>query len=239
MSRYVTVDDTSLDKIVADLIRRVEQLERNPRISSTSIDTGALIVRGGDIIVENADGIEIIRITQSGALGVPEIRFSPLGLATSHILSINADDAVVNGTAQTLGRFEVLDASTSDLDGGFVHIYETGSKIGFSDFGVSEAFAEFAILGAVTDGIRFVGRFGGAFSNIEGVIAGTQAVGAGFGGITIGYPFTMATTPSPIVGLLNSAGALAWCLTAQSNTSFTVSWSGTLAKTINYWSVRM
>ena len=76
--KYRTEPPDILEKIT-ELERRLSVLERVPRIGNTSIDTGSLTVKGGDIVIQNAEGIDIIRIFQSGDIGgAPEIRFTPL-----------------------------------------------------------------------------------------------------------------------------------------------------------------
>lgn len=238
-SRYVTSGNTSLDEVILDLERRVSALERLPNIGNTSIDTGELIVKGGDIIVEDEDGVEVMRITQNGIFGRPEIRFAPLGESTEHILSINGEDGIINGLLETIGNFEVVDVASQQRDGGFVDIFETGARVGIEQIGGNVAFMEVGLVSGVENTVRYVGRWSIFSGGTEALSALSTNIGAGFGGATIAYGATYATTAIPIVGLLNSAGALAWCITAQSTSSFTVSWTGTLAKVINHWIVRI
>jgi hypothetical protein len=69
---------------------------------------------------------------------------------------------------------------------------------------------------------------------------GNTSLGAGFTGIIYTYPLTFSSTTimKPVCTVLNSAGAVSWCLTAYSNVGFTIAWTGTLAKDVTFWCVR-
>lgn len=233
----------TLDQRIADLERRISVLERAPRIGSTSIDSGSLAVKGGDIVVEDADGNIVIRVTQGGGTQ-PSIDFTPLGDATTHKARLYSVDGTIAGSAmeQTIGKFEIRTDPDDELDGGFLHVYQTGSRMGFhSDATGDEAWFEAGEVNDATARLRIVGRWlnNTQIETTDAIYPGSFNVTAGFSSWTLTYFASFATSVVPIVGLLNSAGALSWCITAQSASSFTVAWTGTLAKTINMWNIRL
>lgn len=75
----------------------------------------------------------------------------------------------------------------------------------------------------------------------QAISVGSVDVTAGLSSVTYTYSVTMASTMAPIVGLFNVGGALlvSWNISDMSTASFSVRWSGTLAKTMNFWSVRL
>lgn len=241
-ARYRDEPEDLVNEII-ELERRLSALERSPRISHSSIDAGALTIRGGDLIIEDENGVQVLRLFRSGDIGGnPEIRFTPLGGSSSHAVSIYAEDIVLDETPQTIGKFEVVDLGTLARDGGFMELSQTSAKVGYEDddSGV-EAYIQIGNLSGADGRIRIVGRWlnNFQFDTIDALLTGEFSLGAGFGSLVYSYLFTFASTIVPILGLLNSGGAISWAITAQSTTGFTVAWSGTAAKTVNIWAVRL
>jgi hypothetical protein len=64
-------------------------------------------------------------------------------------------------------------------------------------------------------------------------------VAAGVSSTTVTYATPFTGTPIVVYSLLNSAGAVTHSLTASAASAFTVAWSGTLAKTLNWVAFRI
>jgi hypothetical protein len=225
---------------IRELAQRISILERTPRIGNTAIDTGQITVKGGDVVVETPEGVDVIRITQSGLNGTPEIRLSPLGAASTHVNTVTTNRETIDGSLQTVGKFEVVNLD-GDIDGGFAHLYETGAKMGWHrDSDGLECFWQVGTIASVVGAIRAVGRWmNGTNISTEAILPWTFDIGAGFGGTTAPFSPSFTTAVIPIVGLLNSGGVVTWCITAQSSSSVTILWSGTAAKTVNLWVARI
>lgn len=238
--RQETPDLTTL---ITQLEQRLKILEANPRIGATAIDTGSLTVKGGEIIIEDDEGTPIIRMFRNVDNGQnPEIRFSPLGPASDHVNAVYSQYGTFEGVNQLLARFDVVTEPGFELDGGSLQLFQTGGRLAFKDdaSGLESCF-EAGIIGGVAGRVRIKGRWAEEFQieTTDAVYAGTTNFGAGFGGVTYAYFSTWASTMVPIIGLLNSGGVVSWNLSAFSTASFTLVWSGTAAKTINMWCVRV
>jgi hypothetical protein len=75
----------------------------------------------------------------------------------------------------------------------------------------------------------------------QAISVGSVDVIAGLSSVTYTYDVTMASLMAPVVGLFNVGGALltSWNISDMTTISFSVRWSGTLAKTMNFWSMRL
>lgn len=232
----------TLDERITQMERRLSALERSPRASATGIDSGQLTINGGDIVIQDASGVEVVRITQ-GAGTQPGIKFSPEGAASTHVAKMySVDSSEIDATLQTIMKTEIRTDPGDVLDGGFVHIYQYGIRAGFFNDSTGEtSYWEAGFINGVDATLHIVGRWLDNFQvdTTEAIYPGSFGVSAGFSSWTLTYAASFATQVAPIIGLLNSAGALSWNLTAQSASSFTVAWTGALAKTINMWNIRL
>ena len=141
-----------------------------------------------------------------------------------------------------MAKFGVIATSSFERDGGFVELYQSGARLGYhNDSTGDESYFEAGEISGLDGRLRIVGRWLNNFQieTIDAIYPGSFDVTSGFGSWTLTYFASFASSVVPIVGLLNSAGALAWNITAQSASSFTVAWTGTLAKTINMWNIRI
>ena len=174
--------------------------------------------------------------------GVPKIRIYPAGSDPNNRITMVASDRLFDGYNQTYVQYTV-NGINDDITDPYTYLvaFESGCSIGV--FGPSEAYFQSRneSLFGLDANLRIVGRWlnDTQISSTDALYTGTRSVSAGVSSVTITYPSAFATTVAPVIGLLNSAGALNWCLTAQSASSFTVAWTGTLAKEINMWNIRI
>lgn len=236
--RYPT-DPNDLITTIDKLRRRIHKLERNPRVGDTAIDRGNLVVNGGDIIIRNNDGIDVIRMFQDNP---PEIRFAPIGADSDHVASLYAQDETINSTDQTAGYFQIRTLPGLTADGGYVKIYKDGATLGHIDAGSGdEGSYNTGVINGTTGALRIVGRWLNLVqvSASDALFTGTIATGVA-NSATLNYTTPFATTIVPVIGFVSTAGAIAWSITAQSTSSFTVAWGGAAAaKVLNMWNVRL
>ena len=242
-SRY-NAGSTDLIAKIADLKRRISRLEFNPRISSSSIDSGSLRVKiENGLLVLNEDGDVIIEVEQVSSTLTPIIRFAPPGPSPDTRFNVSAADSDfgIEGFLTNV-QYSITDAIASEQYG-FVASWNSGTILGRRDPGFISSAIETRNLTPYSgnnDSIRIMGRFLDdvqATAN-EAIYTGTQTTGA-VSSITITYPITFATTIAPMVAAVN-ASAISFNLTAQSTSSFTIAWTGgAVAKTLNYWNPRL
>lgn len=226
-----------LVEYVADLMGRMSTGESAQRIGATSIEDGNLTVRNGDIIVSETAGNVVFRLLHGST---PEMRFFPIGSSDTHRISFFAKNDDFFG--------ETLFASVETnpgavVDGGKLILSTSMTILSYQPLasGGNEAFLWFASDPGNPEAIDIQGKWFNAQqgSALQGIYAGQDTLGGGFGSYTHTYFITFATTPVPIVTLFNSGGTVSWVLTAQSTSSYTVTWSGTTGKTINWWVFRI
>lgn len=238
MSKYNTETD-DLIKRIRTLEETISRMERTPRTSNTAIDTGEFVVNGGDIIIRDNDGNDIIRMFQEDP---PEIRFTPLGEDTTHVGSVYAQDEVINGVQQTATYFAIRNTPALAFDGGGLKVFNDGIKLfHITNSSGEESAFEAGLIGGTQGALHCTGRWLNFIQNTanDAILTGTFTSGP-VSTITFTYAITYATIIVPIVGLLSAAGAVSFSITAQSVSSFTVAWSGGAAvKTINWWGVRL
>jgi len=217
---------------VAELEERIKKLETSPRLSSASIDVGYLALRGGDLIVLNANGEPTMQILHGS---LPQIIMHPDYGANAYQASIfsweNPDD---NSGVLQLCIEQEQDGSQ---DGGKLLLMNVATYLSHQPASGNEVYIRLQ-----NEQVRVKGKWEANYNDsMAGLVCGSASVAAGFGSYAYTYPTPIAAgTMVPVVQMVNTAGALAGCLTAMSNTGWTYTWaSGTLAKTINYWCFRI
>lgn len=226
-------DTQDLFEIITRLSRRIEALEKSPRLSSASIDNGQLTITGGDIVVKAPDGTEVLVISGGSQ---PTITMQPDG-GTDYKLEQLGWESIGSGAAyQVTVRRAVDDVH----DGGKLLLMRGASYLAHQPDGGPESFYS---AGTYFDGNLFMkGKFGNNLMDADGeaaTICGSVAVSAGVSSYSHTYGAPSDGTMVAVVQMVNTAGALGGCLTAMSNSGFTFAWTGTLAKTINYWCFRI
>lgn len=238
LSRYSTGPDELIQRI-KNLEDTISRMERTPRTSNAAIDSGGLVVNGGDIIIRDNDGNDIIRMFQDDP---PEIRFTPLGEDTTHVGSVYAQDEVINGTTQTATYFAIRNTPALAFDGGGLKVFNDGVKLfHITNSSGEESAFEAGLMNGTQGVLHCTGRWLNFIQNSasDGIATGSFTTGA-VSSFTITHAVAYATIVAPIIGLVSAAGAVSFSLTAQSVSSFTVAWSGGAAvKTINWWGVRL
>lgn len=239
--RYRVEPLSLLDKI-QELKRRIALLERSPKIGNTSIDGGSLRIKiddglkvadeDGNIIIETAGSPQRPRFRIYTAEDTNDTQFEAGGSITDFGPLESGTQIFVNYSLNTIPDF------------GFVSSWETGTAIGKAVAESSTSYFEARNLsgfGFPSDHLRMFGRFADRNPQTAGdtLYTGTDTTGA-VSSITVNYPFTFNSTIAPVVGVLNSGGAISFVLTAQSTSSFTLAWTGgAVAKTLNFWNVRI
>jgi hypothetical protein len=225
-------DVPSLFDIITRLQERVAVLEKAPRLGSTSIDSGELTLNGGNIVVRDEFGVPILSIIGGDS---PMIVMQPNGGTDFKLVQLGWESPT-QGAAFQIDVQRLVD---SVRDGGKLLLMRDAAYLSHQPDAASEAFWA---AGAIGDGfLSMKGRFGDGFvpDSETAVVCGQVAIGAGVSTFTYTYSTPLATAPGVVYGLLNSAGAVTHSLTASSATSFTVAWSGTLAKTLYFWAFRL
>jgi hypothetical protein len=232
-NRYQRTNPNLFD-IIANLEERIRRLETAPRLSSTSIDSGQLVLKGGDIVVQNDDGEVVLRILHGN---VPEIRMTPTGGDTDYRAYQYSWEHDTMGTVYQAG----IQDATGAQDGGKLLLMQSGSYLSYQPAAGNEVYISLGALSGFDEGLYFRGRWP---TNV--VVDGTEALAMGSVNIAAGvssyshtYGTPFATAPGVVYGLLNSAGAVTHSLTASSTSGFTVAWTGTLAKTLYWWAFRL
>jgi len=242
MGKYRTGSVDLIDRIIA-LKRRIRALENNPRIVATAIDGGELIVPAeGQITIFKDDGSVGIVIAYYTTLGIAVIRFVPQGNADPEIVYY-VQDINFDGIAQTNNQYYRYTPATGFVDGGSLSMSETFVTLRYVPANVQQgqiALREFSIYGAPGN-LWFIGQWLNEFqvATTDAIYSGSRSISAGVSSATVTYSATFATTVAPVLGFHSASGAVAWSLTAQSSSAFTVAWTGTTAKILNMWNTRL
>lgn len=203
---------------ITDLRGRLKAIETSRRIGYTSFDDGLLVIKGS---------IPEIRFTPDNQPGTP----SPVSLASIFAFHYNSD---LNSSIQ-------IDVERVDSGGAF---HQNGGKLQlYGEAAILSYFPEFfglpeCYLWLGSQGVESIGLQGlfnvGQLSGADALLPGAWKTGAGFSSYAYSYFATFNSTAVPIVTLHNtSGGAIAWCVTAFSNSGFTVAWAtGTTDKTL-------
>jgi len=218
--------------IIKELQDRIASLERSPRAGTTSIDSGELTINGGgSIVVRDSAGTPILSINGGNQ---PTIVMQPNGGTDYKIVQLGWESPTQGGAFQ----ITVNQLSDGSLDGGKILLMRDAVYLSHQPLVGEESFYG---AGVYAEGQLFMkGTFGNNMATDKAaVICGSVAVGAGVSSYTHTYAAPSDGTMVPVVQMVNTAGALGGCLTAMSDTAFTFAWTGTLAKTINYWAFRI
>lgn len=221
---------------VGEIMNRLDASETVKRIGTTAIEDGNLVVRNGDIIVSETAGNVVFKLLHGAT---PEMRFFPIGVGDTHRISIFAQN---DGFFGEVLFMNVETNPGAVVDGGKLIISDQMTILSFQPLasGGNESYIWLNNPGTpeVID-IQCKWPNQMQSSSLQGVYPGQASLGAGFSSYTHTYFTSFASTAVPIVTLFNSGGTVSWNLTAQSTSSFTVTWSGTTAKVINWWVFRV
>jgi hypothetical protein len=223
-----------LTTIVAELMERVDKLETVRRLGTSSVDSGQLVLNGGDLVVKNNAGQIVLRIISGDT---PEVRMTPTGGDTNYRATSLAWESETLGTIWQAG----VQDETGEQDGGKLLLMQSGAYLSNQPKVGDEAYLSIGALGDWHDTYYFKGKWPNnvILDGKEAVAMGTVNVAAGVSSTTVTYATPFTGTPIVVYSLLNSAGAVTHSLTASSASAFTVAWSGTLAKTLNWVAFRI
>lgn len=238
MTNKYRVDPRRIDgrkdivELVTDISQRLKRNENALRVGHTSVDDGNFTVRNGDIIFSESDTTESMRLFHGT---IPELRMLPLGLDSSHHISMFGFDFGNFSTAVQIG-VEKIDNS---IDGGKILLWPSGAVFSFQPNVGNEVYIWLNIF---EDNIAVRGSWinQNDIDSRQALSVGSVDVGAGVSSLSWSYATTMASRMAPVIGLVDTAGLVtSWNLTAMSTSGFTVTWTGTLAKTVNFWVFRV
>lgn len=213
---------------------RLATLESARRISNTSIDSGQLTVRNGDIVVVDQNNEMTMQIVHGN---VPIIRMRPSNSPDGYEVAQFAwQSATMGATLETH-----IEKNDGTRDGGKLLLQKNAVYLSHQPQTGAEAFLACGDLGLGTEHMRFRGRwvYNNGYDEQDAVIFGFDNVAAGFGASSYAFPFAFDQIPIVLCNIFNSGTAVAWDLSALSNTGFTVAWAtGTTAKTVMWAAFR-
>ncbi len=236
-----------------DLPARVDAIERLiPLILATAQSRPALNqITGGHLQIGPDGGPRII--IDIGEDGLPEIRFYPDASDSFGRIVAGSDSGAtgigIEGESGTGGnRFQVIhraddyqvlhmDTDAEQADGGMLQLGTDYAASGY--FGTSEIYNNYWY--HQFDRTTLVGRFKDLGANSYwGIVCGGKTIGSGSGGGIITYGPTMASTMNPVATVRDGAATpnFYWCISASSTTGFTLVWSNTSSKEIDFWCFR-
>lgn len=236
-----------------DLPYRVEVLEQLlPRILAAAQSRPALDQITGGHLQVGADGGPRIVIA-IGDDGLPELRFYPdAGESYARIVAGTDGGATgigMVGEADASGnQFQVIHqkdlyqvlhmaGDADQADGGMLQLGVDFAATGY--FGTSQIYNNYWF--HQFDRTTLVGRFKDAGANSYwGIVCGGKTIGSGGAGGIITYGPTMASTMNPVACVRDGAATpnFDWCVTASDTSGFTLRWSNTSGKEIDFWSFR-
>src|SRR6185503_17779822 len=220
-------EQPDLLKMVADLQRRLVALENSRRLGNASIDGGELTVRGGDIVVRNDNNEEVLRIQHGAA---PTVTLTPDYGLDAYKASIFAWESEGQGAALEMG----IRTSADVRDGSKLLLMKDVAYLTHSPNGGEEAFLSISQYAAATLYLRGKWLVGDQREASDAIVFGIESIGAEFGAASVNFTIPFDSTPFFTYSLFSSVGPVSHNIATLSSSSFTISWSGTTAKTI-YW----
>lgn len=221
---------------VKKLEERVSILERTPRLGNASIDSGQLTVKGGDIVVVEADGTTRVLEIVHGS--IPSINMYPIGDGGEDFkLAMFGWESAAQGAALQLS-VEKVDTGQA---GGKLLLMNRATYLSLQRDDSPEVFIALGAVENHPEHYWFKGRFmnGIDVTDSDGLVVGQMDVAGGAASATFTYAFPKLTPMVPVV-TLECTTIMQWQVTASSETSFTVDWSNdTPAKKVNFWAFRI
>lgn len=236
-----------------DLPARVEVLERMlPLLLAAAQSRPALDrITGGKLQIGPDDGARII--IDIGDDGLPELRFYP-DAGDGYARVVAGSDSGATGIAmvgeadgsgnkfQTIHRADTyqilhMDTDVDQADGGMLQLGTSFAASGY--FGTSEIYQNYWY--HQFDRSTLVGRFKDLGANTYwGIVCGGKTISSGSSGGIITYGPTMASTMNPVACVRDGAATanFYWCVTASDTSGFTLRWSNTSSKEIDFWCFR-
>jgi hypothetical protein len=225
---------------IVEYVRRLEErvsiLERAPRLGNASIDSGQLTVKGGDIVVTEADGTTRVMEILHGS--IPRINMYPIGDGGEDFkLTSFGWESAEQGAAFQLGVEKV----DTGQDGGKLLLMNRAVYLSLLRDDSPEVFIALGAIEDYPEHYWFKGRFmnGVDVTDSDALVVGQMDVAGGAASATFTYAVPKLTAMVPVV-TLECTTIMEWQVTVSSATSFTVDWSNdTPAKKINFWAFRI
>jgi hypothetical protein len=221
--------------LIDDLRRRIEDLERMRRLANTSIDSGELVVKGGNIVVRQEDGTKTLEILHGT---IPAINMYPIGDALEDFKLVWFGwESELQGAAIQIG----VEKATGDQDGGKLLLMQRSAFLALQRSDAPESYLSLGSVENYPEHFFFKGRW---MNNIDvtdsdALVVGQLDVAGGATSVTFTYAVPKLTPMVPLV-TLECTTVMQWQVTASSETSFTVDWSNDApAKKVNFWAFRI
>ena len=222
---------------VKQVIEELSSRSSSLQIGHTSIEDGNFIIRNGDIIVSESDDTIVLRILHGQT---PEIRMWPLGETDTHRAALFSHDFSIDGPPDQAVLLSI-ETTGATQDGGKLLLTRGYTVLSHQPNGGSESYFWLNADGVLPQIGLYQGKWPdrAQYNTDQGLYPGVFNVTAGFGSLTHTYNASFASTVAPVIGLVNTGGTVSWNITAMSTSAFTVTWTGTAAKTINIWNFRI
>jgi hypothetical protein len=224
-----------LVKRLADMERRLTIVETAKRLGNSSIDSGQLTLRNGDLVVVDDDGDTTLKIAHGE---IPYIEMRPNTVEGGYSTIQFAWESDSNGASH---QVHIQDANDIH-DGGKLLLNRNTSYLSHQPAFTPETYVGVGNHGgAWSNHIRMRGRwvYNDGFDNQDAIVFGYENIAAGFGAASFSFPYAFDTIPIVLYSMYNAGTAIASDLSALGTTGFTVSWaSGTTAKTIGWAAFR-
>ena len=224
--------DLDLIEYIRRLEARVKNLESTNRTANTSVDSGSFTLTGGRLTITDTLGNTIFELRRENDSPVMYM-YPTYGNPNSDVLKVSATSTVDNGP-----EFRVENLMSDGTPyGGYLSVAKGGVALSqFADGGI-ESGVSFSPREDRQRAVVLKGRFwpNETVDGNQATFVGQLSVDSGFSSVTISYDREMTDCIMVPVVTLVSAANVAWGISSQTTTDFTVSWADTTAKVINYW----
>jgi hypothetical protein len=221
-------------KMIAQLERRVQILETTPRLGNSSVDSGQLTLRNGDLVVVDSNGNETLKI---GHGDIPFLRMRPNTVEGGYSAIQFAWESDASGAS-----YQAHIQDHNDIhDGAKLLLNKDTAYLSHQPVFNSETYIGVGRHGGYSNHFRLRGRwvYNNGFDDQDAIVCGYDNIAAGFGAASFAFPYTFDTIPIVLYSMYNAGTAIASDLSALGTSGFTVSWaSGTTAKTIGWVAFR-
>lgn len=231
MSRLKTYrENPDLLQSIRQLHSRVGVLETGRRLGSSSIDNGTLVIRNGDLSIRDDDNNERILMTHGFQPSVYfRARDATDGVRTRQV-------AFSGESGKTSFQIYMVRDSDGAGDGGKILLRQDYAYFSHQPQGAEETFIGLSSVEAYPNHFLFRGKWmsDDQHSSWNALYMGTINVAAGFGGIIWSYDYDYPALPLLTYSITGAAANFSHCITAQSTSSFTISWSDALAHSVHF-----
>lgn len=251
------VAPTSYPENLATRVAALERLVDRLLYASQAREPFTQLVARQLSVGNTAPGRRILFNPDDASSSAAEMWFLPSGVSDNNPAKISVEEsgtypgeAVLtmtsggSGTAMARLRqasgeifMQVLDETGSSDNGGYAYWGESQAVFGFRN-GTHNNYFNFSASGVS----QHYGQWDdfGALPGSAGILPGSITIGGSGTSTTINYPsMPMDSNMGPVVALRNGGGvSMAWCITASSDSSYSVAWASATSVALYQWSFR-